>query len=123
MMRVLSFTSQCLTKKGQKPVDSMVIVLLVSNEHTYDLEHKVSDGTVHGDNKGGHPPATLVPDGVDGDVQDRKRQGQHNNCKPVFRIRSVLCQSQVDELNREANKEEHVNLDQDQVDLISTVHS
>lgn len=52
--------------------------------------------------------------------EDNERQGEGSTSKIVFRI--VWVQDQPDELHREADPEEEVELDQAQKDLVVSVH-
>lgn len=111
-----------LTKEGEEDVDTFVDGDLLAVIHADDLVDKVDDTSHHGCQKRRHPFAALVADGVDGSVEDWDGRGEDDDGEPVLWIAVPPSQSQVDELDREADKEEQVHLDQDQVDLVGTVH-
>lgn len=102
-----------LTKECQESNNAFVDGDLLAVVHADNLVNEVDNAGQHGGEKDRHPSAALVSDGVDGDVEDWDRRGQDDDGEPVLWVVGPPRQSQVDELDREADKEEQVDLDQD----------
>ena len=111
-----------LTKEGQELLNAVKVVNLGTIIHPHDLEHTIDDATEHREQERPHPFSTFVPDRVHGHPENQQGRRQDKDRDPVLGILGAFCQRQIDELDREPNKEEQVHLDKNQVNLIRAIH-